>query len=214
MAEILTITTTGSASVAHNLDDAAELEGMPHTGGEAIATTAAEGGAGHHADPALFGVMNGTVWVSVAMIVFIAILVWKKVPGLIVGGLDKQIADIRRQLDEAKALRAEAEKLRDEYARKIADAEKTAADMTAHAEAEAEAIVAQAKTDADELVRRRGKMAQDKIAAAERAALGELRAKTAEAATRAAAALIGTRHDAGADRALVDRTIAGIGRTH
>ena len=212
MAEFVILSAAaGSAEVAQNLAHADTAAGMPHEGGHAIAATEAEGGAGH-GDPALFGVMTGTVWVSVAMLVFILILVVKKVPGLIVGGLDRQIADIRKQLDDAKALRAEAEALRDEYARKIADAEKSAADMAAQAEHEAQAIVEQARGDATELVGRRAKMAQDKIAAAERAAIQEVRAKTAAAAAGAAAALIGERHGADADRALVDRTIAGLGR--
>jgi F0F1-type ATP synthase membrane subunit b/b' len=42
--------------------------------------------------------------------VFIAILLWKKVPGLITRGLEKQIAAIRTRLDEAAQLRAEAER--------------------------------------------------------------------------------------------------------
>lgn len=208
---ILSAASGGSAQVAANLSDAESAEGMPHAGAEAIATTAAEGGPEHHEDPSVLG-MNGTVWVSLAMIVFLLILVVKKVPALIVGGLDKQIADIRRQLDEAKTLRAEAEALRDEYARKIAAAEKDAADMASQAGHEAEAIVAKAKVDADELVSRRAKMAEDKIAAAERSALAEVRAKAAAAAASAAATLIAQRHGADADRALVDRTIAGLGR--
>src|SRR5690349_21512102 len=111
---------SGDALVAHNLSNAAELQDSPHTGGEALTTEA--GGVGHdnHPDPAVAGVLNATVFVSLAMAVFIAILIWKKVPGLIVGGLDKQISAIRTRLEEAKAIRAEAEALRDEYARKLA----------------------------------------------------------------------------------------------
>ncbi len=179
---------------------------------ETTAGTAAEGGAVHHAEPAVFGVLDATVWVSIAMAVFIAILLVKKVPALIARGLDGQIAAIRSRLDEARALRAEAEALRDEYARKIASVEAQAAQMVAHADEEARALIAKAKKDADELVKRRGKMAEDKIAAAERAALDEVRARTADAAARAAAAIIAQKHDAGADKALVDRTIAGLSR--
>ena len=207
MAEFVII---GSAAVAHNLEHAAEQEGQPHTGGTALTAAAAEGG--HHADPALFGILNGTVWVSIAMLVFLGIVIWKGGVKAVTSMLDRQIADIRKQLDDAKQLRAEAEQLRDEYARKIADAEKSAAEMAAHAEHEAEAVIAQAKRDAAELVERRGKMAEDKIAAAERAALAEVRAKAASAASAAAASLLAERHGADADRALVDRTISGLGR--
>ncbi|MDB5695786.1 MAG: hypothetical protein JWN21_1329 [Sphingomonas bacterium] len=197
--------TSLSAVVAQNLANADKAEGMPTAG------TEAHGGATPHVAPSLFG-LEGYAVVSVAMLVFIAILIWKKVPAVIAGALDKQIADIRRQLDEAKSLRAEAEALRDSYAVKLADAEQTSAAMLAHAQIEADALVAKANVDAAELVERRGRMAEDKIAAAERAALAQVRAHAADAAARAAADLIATRHGVDADRALVDRTIAGLGR--
>jgi F-type H+-transporting ATPase subunit b len=53
-------------------------------------------------------------------------------------------------------------------------------------------------------------MAEDKIAAAERAAVADLRARAADAATTAAGALIAENHTAAADKALVDQAIAGI----
>ncbi|MGJ3627752.1 F0F1 ATP synthase subunit B [Sphingomonas sp. MMS24-JH45] len=205
--------TSGSAVVAENLDDAAHAQGLPHEGGQAMTTAAAEPGAEHHADPSVLG-LNGTVWVSIAMIVFLGIVIWKGGVKAVARRARSPDRGIRKQLDDAKTLRAEAEALRDEYARKISAAEADAAEMTRHAETEAEAIVAQARVDADALVGRRAKMAEDKMAAAERSAIAEVRAKTAQAAAAAAATLIAQRHDAGADRALVDKAIAGIGRPH
>jgi F-type H+-transporting ATPase subunit b len=207
--------TAGDAAVEHNLAEAKQGEGMPvpHTGTDALTTE--HGGVGpaaeHHANPAIFG-LDATVWVSIAMAVFILILVWKKVPGLIVRGLDNQIAAIRTRLDEARTLRAEAEALRDEYAKKIAGAEAEAAAMIAHADEEAKGVLAKAEADAKELTKRRTRMAEDKIGAAERAAIASIRARAAEAATRAAAAIIAEKHGAEADKALVDKTIAGLGR--
>jgi F-type H+-transporting ATPase subunit b len=55
-------------------------------------------------------------------------------------------------------------------------------------------------------------MAEDKIAGAERTAIAEVRARAADAATRAAATIIAQRHGAEADKTLVDRTIAGLGK--
>jgi F-type H+-transporting ATPase subunit b len=204
-----------SDTVSENLTEAKHGEGMPvrDTGEHAI--TAAEGGVGptgaHHPDPSIFG-LDATVWVSIAMAAFLLILIWKKVPGLVTRGLDNQIAAIRNRLDEAKQLRAEAEALRDEYAKKIAGAEAQAQAMLAHADEEAKGVLAKAEADAAELTARRAKMAEDKIAAAERAAIQAVRTKAAEAATRAAAAIIADKHDAGADKALVDKTISGLGR--
>jgi len=168
-------------------------------------------GAAHSEVPELnaFGLVPGW-FVALAMAVFIGILIWQKVPGVITGGLDKQIAAIRKQLDDAKALRAEAEALRADYLAKIAGAEKDAAAMIEHAGREAEAIVAKAETDAAAMIVRREQMANDKIAAAERAVIDELRARAASTATAAAAALIAQHHSAEADRTLVDTAIAGL----
>lgn len=165
--------------------------------------------AGGHAAPAAFGLEPGA-WAALAMALLIAVLLWKRVPKVITGSLDSSIAEIRKQLDEAKALRAEAEALRQEYADKIANAERDVAAMLDHARHEAETIVTKAEADTRAVIGRREKMAEDKIAAAERAAIAELRARAAAAATTAARGLIKSNHSSEADRALVDQAIAGI----
>ena len=195
-----------SAMVADNLHHAAELSG------NATALAHAPSPEEHVADPTALG-LNGSAWVALAMIVVIVIMIAKKVPTLIGSALDRKIASIRVQLDEAARLRAEAEALKAEYERKAAAAATEAEAVLAHAREEAEGIVAKAKADASALIERRGKMAEDKIAAAERAAVAEVRAKAAAAAAAAAASLIQKSHDAAADKALVDRAIAGIGST-
>jgi F-type H+-transporting ATPase subunit b len=173
--------------------------------------TLASPGVIEHAEATAFG-LNPGGWVALSMIVVIALLVWKGAPRAIGRALDKKIASIREQLDEAAKLRAEAEALKAEYQAKAASAESEAAAIVAHARAEADAILAQAKDDTEMLVQRRQRMAEDKIAAAERAAVAEIRARTADVAARAAAAIIAERHDAGSDKALVDKTIAGLGQ--
>ena len=170
----------------------------------------AGGHGGAHAEPVAFGFVGPGAWVSLAMLVFIGVLVWKGVPKLITRGLDAKIAAIREQLEEAKKLRGEAEALRAEYAAKIANAEKDAAAMLDHAKVEAEAIVAKAEADTKDMIARRERMARDKIAAAERGAVDELRAKAALAATEAARDLIAAKHGVDADRALVDEAISSL----
>ncbi len=170
----------------------------------------AAGAAAHEApEPAALG-LTPPMWVALSMTVLIVLMLVLKVPRMMASGLDASIAQIKKQLEEAKALRAEAEKLRAEYATRIANAEKDAAAMIDHARGEAEAIVAKAQADTAATLARREKMATDKIAAAERAAVSELRAKTAEAATAAARKLISSHHNAKADKALVDEAIGGI----
>ena len=173
-----------------------------------LAHAAAEHGA-EHAEPIALG-LTPPMWVALSMAFLICVALFLKVPAMLTSGLDKSIAEIRKQLDEAKALRTEAEALRKEYADKIARAEKDAAEMLEHAADEAKAIVAKAAADTRDVIARREKMAADKIAAAERAAVEELRAKAAEAAAAAAGALIAKNHSADADKALVDSAIGTI----
>ncbi|HEX9933230.1 MAG TPA: F0F1 ATP synthase subunit B [Allosphingosinicella sp.] len=200
----------------HNLTEAStkgEHGVMPESGGEhGTAGTGADGGP-PHAEPAALG-LNATAWVALAMAVVIAIMIWKKVPAAIGRALDRRIEGIREQLDEARRLREEAEALRAEYEAKHAGAEAEAATLIERARAEADAIRTQAEADAASLIERRTRMAENKIAAAERSALAEVRAKAVDAAAAAAERLIRERHDAGADRTMVDETIAGLDRTH
>lgn len=200
-------------NVAHGsptLNEAIHEEGLPKTGTEAVEGAHGSSTGANHPDPTALG-LNATAWVSAAMLLFLLVLVVKGVPALIGRLLDGQIAAIRTRLDEARTLRAEAEALRDEYTSKIAGIEAQAAEMVAHAEAEAQALLVKAEADAAELTQRRAKMATDKIAAAERAAIAEVRATAADAAAKAASTLIATHLSGDADRALVDRTIAGLG---
>jgi F-type H+-transporting ATPase subunit b len=174
-----------------------------HTG------TQQPGTPGHEHEPTAFG-LDAAQWVSLAMVVVFAILIWKRVPAAIGSALDKKIASIRGQLEEAAQLRSEAEELKAEYQAKAAAAEAEAATMIERARHEAEGIVEQARTDTAALIERRGRIAQDKIAAAERQAIDQVRAKVANAAAAAAARLIEEDLGSGADKNMVDSTIAGL----
>jgi len=169
---------------------------------DAVTSTEAHGGAVAHVEPTAFG-FDAAGWVALAMVAVFAILLWKRVPAAIGKALDKKIATIREQLDEAAQLRAEAEALKTEYEGRAAAADAEAATMIERARQEAESIVEQARTDTAALIERRTRMAEDKIAAAERAAVDEVRARAARAAAAAAASLIAEDMDAAADKAMV-----------
>lgn len=171
--------------------------------------TEADGGSVAYADPSAFG-LDATMWVALAMLVVIGLAIWKKVPAMIAGSLDNRISEIRNQLEAATNLRAEAEALKSEYEAKAKAAIADAEAMRANAKTEADAIIAKAETDASALVARRQKMAEDKIAAAERTAIADVRKRAATAAATAAASIIAERHDALADKSLIDGAIARL----
>jgi F-type H+-transporting ATPase subunit b len=175
-----------------------------------VQTTATVGHeSGPEAEPTFLG-QNAGGWVAIAMLAVFALLLWKKVPAAIGRALDSKIALIRNQLAEAESLRKEAEALKAEYEQKAASVDKDREALLERAKYEADEIVAKAKTDAEALIGRRTKMAEEKIAAEERAAIEQLRASAAEAATKAAAKLIAERHDASTDAKLVDQAIKEI----
>ena len=173
------------------------------------ATATTEAPAHRETEPTAFG-LTPPAWIALAMIVVIAIMIWKKVPGAIAGALDSKIALIRDQLAEAELLRKEAEALKAEYQAKSASADKDRAALLERAKHEANEIVAKAKTDAEALIERRTRMAEDKIAAEERSAVEQLRSAAADAAAKAAAKIIGDRHDSATDAKLVDQAIKEI----
>ena len=161
-------------------------------------------------EPTAFGV-NAGGWIALAMLVVIGVLLWGKAHRTLASSLDEKIALIRNQLAEAEALRKDAEALRSEYEAKAKSIDKERKAMLERAKKEAGEIIAKAEIDAEALIERRGRMAEDKIAAEERAAIDQLRNVAATAATRAAARLIAERNDAATDARLVDQAIGEIG---
>ncbi|MBW7946641.1 MAG: F0F1 ATP synthase subunit B [Sphingomonadaceae bacterium] len=173
-------------------------------------TTAAHGEAEVHHE-ALLG-LDSYGWVGLAFLAFVFFM-WRLGAFKGIGvALDARGARIRAELDEAKALRAEAEALLAEHKRQQAAAEKDAEAIIAHARQEAGQIVAAAQKSAEAMVARRAAMAEAKIGAAERAAETELRARAANLATAAAAQIIAGSTDKATKTKLTDAAISELDR--
>ncbi|MET3589330.1 F-type H+-transporting ATPase subunit b [Bartonella silvatica] len=111
--------------------------------------------------------MTDTFWAFVGLVLFLALLVYFKVPQMAVRYLDARAKRIKDELDEALRLREEAQEILAEYQRKHAEAEKDAQEIVAAAKHEVSAIMAQACEKAEEYVKNRNKLAEQKIAQAE-----------------------------------------------
>jgi len=125
-------------------------------------------------------------WVAVAFLIFVGILVYVGVPKMLLGALDDRARRVQAELDEARRLKEEAQKLLAEYKAKQRQADEEAVAIIEGAKAEAERIAAESKTKMEEFVARRTKMAETKIAQAEAQAVADVRAAAAEAAVTAA----------------------------
>lgn len=140
--------------------------------------------------------MDATFWATVALVIFLAIVVYMKVPGTIGKSLDARADKIKAELEEARRLREEAQQLLAEYQRKRKDAEKEAADIVEHAKREAGQLVTEAKQKTEDYVTRRTALAEQKIGQAERDAVNEVRAKAVDIAVEAARSVLAGKVDA------------------
>jgi len=129
-------------------------------------------------------------WVSLAITVFFLLIVWKKVPSIFTKMLDDRSQEIGDQLENARSLRDEAAALLAKYESDQRAAEKQAADLLEHAQAEVKLMIADSKVQSEEMTKRRSELAEQKIAQAQAAALKEIRLLTVQVATSAARDLI------------------------
>jgi len=125
-------------------------------------------------------------WVAVGFVIFVAVLIYVGVPKMMTKALDDRAKRVQDDLNEARRLKEEAQKLLAEYQAKQRQADEEAAAIVAGAKAEAERFAAEAKAKMEEFVARRSKMAETKIAQAEAQAVADVRAAAAEAAVSAA----------------------------
>jgi F-type H+-transporting ATPase subunit b len=149
-------------------------------------------------------------WVAVA---FIIVVVWVgglKLRPQIAKALDDRAARIKTELDEAKALRDEAERTLAEYQRKQRDALKEAEAIVAHAKADAERVGKQAAADLEAAIERRTRQAEEKIAQEQAKALAEVRSVAVDVAIAAARRIIAEQLDAQSGGALIDQAISAL----
>ena len=85
--------------------------------------------------------MDATFWVGAAFVIFIGILVYLKVPGMLTSALDERAKKISDDLDQARELREEAQVLFATYQRKQRDALQEAEEIVAHAKEAAAALL-------------------------------------------------------------------------
>ena len=148
--------------------------------------------------------------VTPAFLLFVGVLVYYKVPTLVAGLLDKRAAGIREELDEARALREEAESVLAEFESKQREVGDHSERIIAAAKESAEEAAEQARRNLALAIERRIQAAQDQIASAEQRAVKQVREEAVRIAVSAAGKLIA--EEMSADRAseMIDEAIASV----
>jgi F-type H+-transporting ATPase subunit b len=129
-------------------------------------------------------------WVAVSFFLFVAGVLYLGVHKKIATALDARAASIAKEIEEARHLREEADKVLADYREKQGNAAKEAQDIVDLASREAQALAAETSRSMKEHFDRRMKLAEDKIGRAEAEALREVRAAAADAAVTAAQTII------------------------
>ncbi len=153
---------------------------------------------------------NPEFWVLVAFLIFVGVMLYMGVPGLIARGLDARADAIRAELDQARELRQEAEALLADYKQKAKEAETTAKSIIEQAEVEAEALAAESRAALKESIERRTKLAEEKIGRAEAQAVSDVRTKALEVALSAAEKILAEKSTGATADALIDEGIKSV----
>jgi F-type H+-transporting ATPase subunit b len=157
-----------------------------------------------------FSLHNTNFIVLLAFILFILVLFYFKVPGMLGKMLDKRAEDIQSELDEARTLREEAQTLLASYERKQKEVQDQADRIVAHAKEEANLAAEQAKADLAKSIERRMKAAEDQIASAEASAVKQVRDQAVTIAIGAANDVITKQMTATEGNKLIDAAIAEV----
>ncbi len=157
-----------------------------------------------------FSLGNTDFVVLLGFILFIAIIVYFKVPGMIGGALDQRAETIKSELDEARALREEAQTLLASYERKQKDVEAQAQRIVEDARRDAEAAAEKAKEDLKTSVARRLAAAEEQIASAQASAEKQVRDAAVSVAVSAAGKLLVEQMTAANANKLIDSAIADV----
>ena len=155
-------------------------------------------------------IKDPTFWVGLCFVLFLALLVYLKIPSKIAAALDTRAETIRTELEEARKLREEAQALLAEYERKQRTAEKEAESIITLAKQEAEALAGETREKLKETLERRMKLAEEKIARAEEQARGEVRTTAVNVAIAAAEKIISDKMTPAASKKLVDQSIKDL----
>jgi F-type H+-transporting ATPase subunit b len=150
-------------------------------------------------------------WIAVSFVAFLAVA-GRAIVRIVNKGLDERGSKIRRDLDEAKRLRSEAEALLAEYKKKQQDAAREAGEIMTNARNEAEVFRKEAAANLTASLARRERMALDKIAQAEAQAVAEVKSQAVDLAVAAARRILEQQMAGPRAGSLIDQSIAELDR--
>lgn len=158
-------------------------------------------------DKPFFSLTNTDFVVLIGFLLFIGVLLYLKVPGLLGGLLDKRAEGIQAELDEARALREEAQTLLASFERKQHEVQEQADRIVAQARESAAEAAEAAKADLARSIERRVQAAEDQIASAEAGAVKQVRDEAIRIAVASAGEVVSRDMSDAKSNSLIDDAI-------
>jgi len=157
-----------------------------------------------------FSLANTDFVVTIAFILFVGVLLYFKVPGLLAGLLDKRAEGIKSELEQARALREEAQTILASYERKQQEVKDQSVRIIDAAKTEAETAAAVAREELKATIARRLLAAEDQIKSAQNAVVKDVRDRAVSVAIAAAGDVIAKTMAAADSNALIDAAIGDV----
>ena len=107
--------------------------------------------------------MDATFWVTISFFIFLGILIYFKIPLKIKENLEKNILNIKSQINEAEKLKEDAKNILTENEKKISNSKNEVKEMIEKANDEAEKNVIKVNKEFHNLMENRKKNAEERI---------------------------------------------------
>ena len=123
---------------------------------------------------------DATFFVALSFILFVVFVIWAGLPSTIIKSLDDRSKQIKKELDEARILHEEAQKLLATEKRKLEQCDAEVEEILKQASEQAALITEKSNNLLKEEIQRKQKQADLKIAQARDEAIKEVKAKASE----------------------------------
>tara|TARA_B100000886_G_scaffold80333_1_gene52241 strand:+ start:2035 stop:2514 length:480 start_codon:yes stop_codon:yes gene_type:complete len=153
---------------------------------------------------------DATFFVALSFVLFVVFVVWAGLPSTIIKSLDDRSKQIKKELDEARILHEEAQKLLATEKRKLEQCDAEVEDILKQASEQAALITEKSNNLLKEEIQRKQKQADLKIAQARDEAVREVKAKASELSLIIAKEYLKENIDDNVASDLIDKSISDL----
>ena len=153
---------------------------------------------------------DATFFVALSFVLFVVFVIWAGLPSTIIKSLDDRSEQIKKELDEARILHEEAQKLLATEKRKLEQCDAEVEDILKQASEQAALITEKSYKLLKEEIQRKQKQADLKIAQARDEAVREVKAKASELSLIIAKEYLKENIDDNVASDLIDKSISDL----